>query len=65
MTIDSPDSKIRKLQDIADLTPPFANGYGWLSIAELNVIDPDAARFEIIDEAEFEDGSIFVLIEPS
>lgn len=51
------------LDAINDLDPPFCDGSGWLSIAELNLIDPNCCRFEIIDESIFIDGSVFVLVE--
>lgn len=49
-----------KITDIDILTPAFNGVMGWLSIVELNAIDPDALRFEIVDEVLFEDGSVFV-----
>ena len=52
--------KVLKILDINTLTPAFNGVTGWVSAAELILIDPDCDRFEIIDEAEFEDGSVFM-----
>jgi hypothetical protein len=45
-----------------EFTPAFNGIYGWLSIAELNVIDPEARRFDIVDDYTAEDGSVFVKV---
>lgn len=52
--------KILKISDISTLTPAFNGVMGWVSFAELVLLDPECDRFEITDEVEFEDGSVFV-----
>lgn len=52
------------LETIKTLFPAFCNGYGWLSIEELNLIDPNADRFVIVEMANFIDNSIFVNVVP-
>lgn len=54
--------EVHKLADIIDLTPAFDGNRGWLSIIELNLIDPDALRFAIVESMDFEDGSVFVKV---
>lgn len=49
-----------KIADIETLTPAFNGVMGWLSMPELNAIDPEALRFEIVDEVLFESGDVFV-----
>lgn len=51
---------VLKIEDINTLTPAFNGVMGWLSMPELNAIDPDALRFEIVDEVLFESGDVFV-----
>lgn len=51
---------VLKIDDINTLTPTFNGVMGWLSMTELNAIDPDALRFEIVDEVLFESGDVFV-----
>lgn len=46
-----------------DLSPTFNGRSGWLSIAELNAIDPEANRFDVREEFTCEDGTVFVLIQ--
>lgn len=55
-------SKLAALNKVSELVPAFDGGYGWLTMTELNLIDPSASRFEILDEIEFVDGTVFVLI---
>jgi hypothetical protein len=45
------------------LEPPFDGDIGWLSMTELNLLDPLASRFNIICDMQFESGDLFVLIE--
>lgn len=52
--------RILKIAEIKNLDPPFNGVSGWLSMTELNLLDPEALRFEIINEVLFEDGSMFV-----
>jgi hypothetical protein len=52
------------LDKIKELVPAFCNGYGWLSLAELNLLDPYGERFQELDLITFEDGSIFVIVTP-
>jgi hypothetical protein len=52
--------KVLKISDINTLTPAFNGVTGWVSSTELTLLDPDCDRFEIIDMAEFEDGSVFM-----
>ena len=52
------------IDKIKDLTPPFNNGYGWLSMTELNLIDPSCDRFEAVDEMLFVSGEMFVNVVP-
>ena len=56
------ETKLLPLDDINTLKPGFDGEYGWLSMQELNCIDPDCIRFEIIDDATFIDNSVFVLV---
>jgi hypothetical protein len=51
---------VLEVTDIDTLTPAFNGVMGWLSMPELNAIDPDALRFEIVDEVLFESGDVFV-----
>jgi hypothetical protein len=53
-----------KLEKIKELKPAFCNGYGWLSIAELNLIDPYANRFADIEIVTFESGDTFINVVP-
>ena len=57
------DTKIYKLDEVNLLEPAFDGEYGWLTMVELNVIDPNATRFNALDLAEFEDRTTFVLVE--
>jgi hypothetical protein len=50
---------------IAILEPPFDGDIGWLSMTELNLLDPFATRFNVICDMQFESGDLFVLIERS
>jgi hypothetical protein len=52
------------IDKIKDLAPAFNNGYGWLSMTELNLLDPNCERFEAIDEMFFVNGEMFVNVVP-
>jgi hypothetical protein len=54
--------EILELYKIEELHPSFDGEYGWLSIAELNCIDPNCDRFEVVDQVAFVDGSVFILV---
>lgn len=58
------DENLSPLEKIKELTPPFSGGYGWLSLAELNLIDPTCERFEVVDEVVFIDRTSFVNVVP-
>lgn len=51
------------ISKIAILKPAFDGYIGWLSMTELNLIDPLANRFEVICDMQFENGDLFVLVE--
>jgi hypothetical protein len=53
-----------QLDKIKELEPAFSNGYGWLSLAELNLIDPYCDRFEVVEEIIFIDGTIYMSVVP-
>lgn len=55
-------TKVYKLTEITELEPAFDGVSGWLSITELNVIDPNTTRFDIDDDVTFEDGSVWVKV---
>jgi hypothetical protein len=58
------DSNIRyPIAKIDILDPPFDGDIGWLSMTELNLLDPMAIRFNVICDMQFESGDLFVLIE--
>lgn len=57
------DTKVYRVDEVNLLEPAFDGEYGWLTISELNIIDANATRFNVLDEAVFEDGTIFVLVE--
>lgn len=52
------------IEEMKNLEPSFCSGYGWLSIAELNLIDPYCARFKIVEQATFVSGDVFVSVVP-
>lgn len=54
--------KLKELLDVTELVPAFDGDYGWLTMTELNLIDPNACRFEVLDESEFIDNTVFVLV---
>jgi hypothetical protein len=54
---------IYPVEKIAILEPAFDGDTGWLSMTELNLIDPLASRFNILCDMQFESGDLFVLIE--
>lgn len=45
------------------LEPPFDGNIGWLSMTELNLLDPMATKFDVICDMQFESGDLFVLAE--
>ena len=49
-----------QLIEVNKLTPAFNGFIGWISMTELNVIDPYGSRFEITKSADFIDGTTFV-----
>lgn len=55
-------SKLAALDKVSELAPAFDGGYGWLTSTELNLIDPFARRFEVLDDIEFVDGTVFMLV---
>lgn len=57
------DTKVYKVPEVSLLDPAFDGEYGWLTMSELNVIDSNATRFNILDEAVFEDNTVFALVE--
>jgi hypothetical protein len=52
-------------EKIHELAPAFNNGYGWIEVTELNLIDPNGDRFDTVDEIIFIDGSMFVNVVPT
>lgn len=57
-------SERQPLDKIKELEPAFCNGYGWLDIIELNLLDPYCDRFEVVDEIIFVDGTIYMSVIP-
>jgi hypothetical protein len=54
--------QLRELDKIDELEPAFDGFYGWLTVTELNLLDPNCYRFDVIEEVEFIDGTTFVLV---
>ena len=54
--------RLLDFERVKDLAPPFDGNHGWLSMVELNLIDPEANRFDIIESSEFVDGTVFVMV---
>lgn len=55
------------MDEVAQLKPGWDGNYGWLTIAEADVIFPagatwDQLGFELLDEVTAVDGTIFVLL---
>jgi hypothetical protein len=57
--------KLLEFEKVNELAPAFDGDYGWMTMMELNVVDPNGYRFDIIEDATFEDGTVFVLVEKS
>lgn len=59
------EPKKLEIDAIKDLKPAFCSGYGWLSLVELNLLDPNCDRFEIMEEVTFVDNSVFCSVIPA
>lgn len=53
------------IDEIKKLEPAFYCGHGWLSIAELNLLDPYCKKFKILEQLTFVSGDVFVNVCPS
>lgn len=55
--------RIYKIPEVTELIPAFDGSRGWISVMELNFLDPNCNKYRVIEEAVFEDGTIFMLVQ--
>lgn len=55
--------RIYKIPEVVELIPAFDGSRGWITAMELNFLDPNCNKYRVIEEATFEDDTVFMLVQ--